>query len=191
MNGGRPRKGISMIIQSSKIEKACADGSDTRGNLRYVYLTEQHTLVATDGHILALNEVLERGTVDEPGPIHPGAFSEARKKHNNNTMQAMKDRVSFDASDLEFKRPDEQKCPKFDAIFEQTGAHVHVISLDADLLHRLAAALCTDGRKIVKIYAGKDKLGSVRVEPANNNGNVGILMPCRTDEEKSNPERGE
>lgn len=178
-----------MIIQGTKIEKACADKSDERGNLRYVYLTEHKTLIATDGHILALNEVIEPGTVDAPGPLHPGAFVEARKKNNANTLIALQDRISFPASDLEFKRSEEHKLPNVDKLFDQTAEHVHVISLDADLLHRLAQAICTDGKKIVKIYAGSDKLGSVRVEPANSNGNVGILMPCHTDEENKNPDR--
>ena len=178
-----------MIIQSSKIEKACADASDERSNLRYVYLTDKHVLIATDGHILALNEVTERGTVDVPGPIHPGALVEARRKHNQNTLVTLKDIISFPSSDMQFKRTEERSLPNIDPLFEQTVEHQHVISLDADLLHRLAQAICTDGRKIVKIYVGKEKLGSVRVEPANNNGNVGILMPCRTDEESKTPER--
>ena len=68
-----------MIIQGTKIEKACADNSDSRSNIRYVHYTKNHTLIATDGQILAVNEIIERGTVDVPGPIHPKAFSEARK----------------------------------------------------------------------------------------------------------------
>ena len=173
-----------MIVQHSKIEKACADHSDAREVLQYVFF-DGEKLIASNGHILAVNTIVEKGEKDLSGLVPPKAMIEARRKGNYSTIHA-EETYSFPNSNVVFKRTDQgMTFPDWEKAFSDKVEREHVITLNADLLKKLADAICTDKQHGIKLFVSEDRLAPVRVEPHVYNGNFGYISPMRTAEDSS------
>ena len=139
-------------------------------------------LAATDGHMAVVTR--ERGHINQPVfmPVEMAKPTKKGDKVSVNGLWRNSRGKMADLVDQDTKFP-----PLYDCLPDIAEYDTH-ISLNADLLVRLARAICADG--VVTIHVKrKDDGSSVKpfiVTSVNVNGNgsklgVGILMPCKAD----------
>ena len=153
------------------IEKACsADAS--RAVLNHAYLEtdaegfHKSRLIASDGYILACVPLLV-DSADKNGAIPAEALKAARsseKRSEEITIAAYG--VCKLPNGLEVARPDVGSYPKVDYLFPR-GEVRHRISLDPELLYRLAQAIGSGRGLTIEVIEGSQ---AYRVRPHTNSG---------------------
>ena len=175
-----------MKLNNQQIEQAAAK-TDHRAMLCQPYLDtgpEGDRIVATDGRILAVVPVspgADSSPMDDQGYLSIDALKAGRKAgalECNGTLQ-VPGGASFPRSDLGTFPDYRRIIPKHDSKPD--------IRLDAELIIRLAKALCDvkgTKPKLLDLYFAKNDDGSVDhttavyVEPVNSEG-FGVIMPCK------------
>ena len=179
-----------MILPDSKIENATSKNDVARPYLRHVYLdtAEQH-LIATDGHILASIPV-QTDPGDTAGFITVDAIKAARKAK---TVIRANDTLAVENGPT-FPRPtaeNEGDFPDYKKVIPEPSPFDFTIGIDAELLLRLAQAICANPKKPIvrlRFRNAKDENGGygiaqnlgIRVETFDPD-RFGVIMPCRVD----------
>jgi len=167
------------------LKKVCSKPSDHRVQLHHCELdADRGYLWATNGHIAARLKVVTDDS-DTSGPISQDSITAAvavAKNRNGATPKPIAQVIANGSLAIphgpSFPRP-ETKFPDAAEILNNISdsKETFTTTIDAQLLHDLAAALSKDGK------AGKVKLtfsDHPGIEVTNNSENIGILMPCRS-----------
>jgi len=163
------------------LKKVCSKPSDHRVQLHHCELdADRGYLWATNGHIAARLKVVTDDS-DTSGPISQESIIAAaavQKSIRAKDAQVIANGSLAIPHGPSFPRP-ETKFPDAAEILNNISdsKETFTTTIDAQLLHDLAAALSKDGK------AGKVKLtfsDHPGIEVTNNSENIGILMPCRS-----------
>ena len=163
------------------LKKVCAKKTDPRHFLRNPHLdAEKNILWATNGHIAARIPV-ETADTDVSGSISLESITYAATiAAAGKTTPEIAANGSLDVGETSFERPD-GKCPDAEALYQQNIVRETkaIISIDAQLLHDLAAALSKKGKADgVTLEIGGE--GDAVLVISNDNSEArGILMPMR------------
>ena len=163
------------------LKKVCAKKGDARYFIQNPHLdAEKKILWATNGHIAARIPV-ETSETDVSGSISLEAITYAATiAAAGKTIPEIAANGSLDVGETSFKRPD-GKFPDAEKIYQENLKRETktVISIDAQLLHDLAAALSKKGKAGgVTLEIGGEK-DAVLVISNDNSKAHGILMPVR------------
>lgn len=182
-----------MKFNPNSIIEGCVSTDATRCAINNVHLDTKDEgapkLIATNGRMLACVPV-EIEAHDVAGAISPEAIKASRKlarKGNEATIEA--NGALALANGQSFRRPnkpddvDFHAYPNWRQIMIEPGTAFKV-SLDAELLLKLAKALSANGETIVTLSFDAP-CSPIHVKGGILNG-VGILMPCRMSYEAAN-----
>ncbi len=178
------------FTSSSRIVEA-ASKDTTRPALTHVEVRRKDAdnvyLEATDGHALAIRS--ETGTTDKTLSVPPEVFSKRKK---DDSIHLSKGRwENWETGKFQTADPDPAIRPDLTQVIPELTEDYSVVSLDAEILYRLARALRSRGntsQKVTLILPGvKDRDTPIAVLAATNAGMVdgesfGLLMPLRTDD---------
>ena len=164
-------------MPEQKIEEAVSKDA-LRYPLTGVHLNvKRKRLEASNGKIAALVPVEDIGEHEVIIPVD--AVKASRKKFCNGALEITEEMATVVRTGNAFKVIDAQ-YPDLDAVAPEIPDKAPTISIDADLLVKLAKALCTGkgakkGNKISLWVTGKSK--AVIVAPYYQNGARGVIMP--------------
>jgi hypothetical protein len=189
---------------TSQIEKICPKDDSRFSMLNVLFVAERGHLVATNGHCLAIVQVVaEEG--DVTGWITPEALAAWRAavkgipKYSPKTLvhfTAAKDKLivrNHHGNEQNFVRPrfdGSKSFPDYDRVFPNDYSDKPAFTLDIELLYKLVQALghtetVTGKSSMVAVFPSKDNKGPHLVKTCKD-GPLGIIMPVRADGEKDN-----
>ena len=163
------------------LKKVCSKTSDHRLQLHHCELdADKGYLWATNGHIAARLKVATDDK-DTSGPISLESITAAvavQKSTKAKDAQVIANGALDVPNGPSFPRP-ETKFPDAAEILSNISdsSETFTTTIDAQLLHDLAAALSKDGKAGRVTLRFSEHPG---IEVSNKTENVGILMPCRS-----------
>jgi hypothetical protein len=169
-------------MQFSKTAKleAIVSADKDRGAITHIYLDVEQAdnprLIATDGHVMAIVPV--QATVEEGGYVPVPALKAARKvKGKGDGILALNGTASLPTGESWPREDASLRYPAWRQVLPGADRDGSIkISLNADLLHRLAGALGSEAVVLELIPA--EPLAPIRVTVADS-PNVGVIMPIR------------
>lgn len=171
-----------MKLPASQVELAAATDV-SRYTLQAVKLDVEHKrIMATDGHILAIVPC-EVSPEDHSALISTEAIKQLRamqKRAKSVPVQVRtngKVTATGKGETAEFELATGQ-FPNVDMVIPKHDGPA-TITLDVELLMRLAKAMNTKGSKLVVSLYVKDQVSGVLVKASGNTEAIGVIMPCR------------